>query len=88
MKVTVLLGSILMIALAGCGGMHPAIDLGVTDQTAMIQQQVDQGGTVTFPAGTYVFSKTIVPRKSNTIIQGIGQRRSSFSSQLCRWSIA
>jgi hypothetical protein len=39
---------------------------------ADIQKAVDAGGIVKIPAGVYVFSQTIVVRKSNTIIQGAG----------------
>lgn len=46
--------------------------VGNADRTAEIQAAVDRGGIVTFPAGTYVFTRTIVPHKSNTVIQGVG----------------
>jgi hypothetical protein len=39
-----------------------------------IQRAVDAGGTVGFPAGTYLLTRTIVVRKSNTILQGAGPR--------------
>jgi len=42
------------------------------DSTADVQSAVDAGGSVTFPAGTYRLTQTIVIRKSNTIIQGVG----------------
>jgi len=40
---------------------------------ADIQRAVDAGGTVRFPAGTYLLTQTIVVHKSNTIIQGAGR---------------
>ena len=49
---------------AGCGAG--------SDSTADIQAKVDAGGTITFPPGTYLLTRTIVVRKSNTIIQGTG----------------
>jgi len=52
--------------LAGCGD---SMDL---SNTAEIQEKIDQGGVVTFAPGTYVLTKTIVVRKSNTTIQGAG----------------
>jgi hypothetical protein len=53
------------LLLMGCGaGFH--------DDTADVQRAVDAGGSVTFPAGTYILKQTIIVRKSNTIIQGIG----------------
>ncbi len=38
-----------------------------------IQRAVDAGGTVRFPAGTYLLTRTIVVRKSHTVIQGAGR---------------
>lgn len=55
---------LLLLLLAGCGAEQPE----VTD----VQAAVDAGGTVRFAAGTYTFSKTIVVRKSGTIIEGAG----------------
>ena len=37
-----------------------------------VQKAVDAGGTVKFPAGTYILTDTVVVRKSNTIIEGEG----------------
>jgi len=64
----------LLPTLVGCGAVPKATQnsLANVDRTAEIQEAVDQGGTVTFPAGTYFFTRTIVPRKSNTVIQGVG----------------
>jgi len=42
------------------------------DDTAAVQMAVDRGGIVKFPSGTYMLSKTVVIRNSNTIIQGSG----------------
>ncbi len=42
------------------------------DSTADVQSAVDAGGYVTFPAGIYLLTKTIVVSKNNTIIQGVG----------------
>jgi Right handed beta helix region len=57
---------LVLLLFLNCGspGSHP-ID---------IQKAVDAGGTVKFPAGTYVLNDTIVVRKSNTIIEGEGDR--------------
>ncbi len=55
----------LLLLLSGCGQPVP-------HTTSEIQAAVDHGGTVIFPPGTYDFTKTIVVRKSNTIIQGSG----------------
>jgi Pectate lyase superfamily protein len=44
------------------------------DDTTAVQMAVDRGGVVNFPSGTYLLSKTIVVRKSNTTIQGTGPR--------------
>src|SRR5580700_443789 len=40
---------------------------------ADIQRAVDAGGTVRFPAGTYLLTQTIVVHKSHTIIHGAGR---------------
>jgi hypothetical protein len=58
---------VVLLLLAGCGGDG-------TDQATAIDVQaaVDAGGTVRFAAGTYTFSKTIVVRKSGTVIEGAG----------------
>src|SRR5438034_1330211 len=42
------------------------------DSTVDVQSAVDAGGYVTFPAGIYSLTKTIVVSKSNTVIQGVG----------------
>jgi hypothetical protein len=59
------LASILLalLFLSACGGPGGVID---------VQAAVDRGGTVRFPAGTYVLTQTVVVRHSNTIIQGAG----------------
>jgi hypothetical protein len=59
------LASILLalLFLSACGGPAGVID---------VQAAVDRGGTVRFPAGTYVLTQTVVVRQSNTIIQGAG----------------
>ncbi len=41
-------------------------------KTVDVQKAVDAGGTVTFPAGTYLLTQTVLVRKSNTVIQGVG----------------
>src|SRR5437867_7759551 len=53
------------LLLTGCGAAFH-------DNTADVQKAVDAGGSVTFPAGIYILKQTIVIRKSNTIIQGVG----------------
>jgi hypothetical protein len=63
--------------LSACGGgaVTPAPAQGMasgSDDTAAVQAAVDAGGVVTFPAGQYLLTKTIVVRKSNTVIQGVG----------------
>jgi Right handed beta helix region len=55
----------LSLTLAGCTES-------VIDNTEMVQHAVSVGGTVTFPAGTYVITKTITVNKSHTIIAGDG----------------
>jgi len=52
------------LVFAGCGAG--------SDSTADIQAKVDAGGTITFPPGTYLLTRTIVVGKSNTVIQGAG----------------
>lgn len=54
-----------VLLLSGCG-------TSVLQTTSEIQQAVDAGGTIVFPAGTYELTQTIVFRKSNTVIQGAG----------------
>jgi hypothetical protein len=54
-----------VVSLAGCASA-------LRDDTIDVQKAVDAGGTVTFPAGTYVFTQTVVVNKSNTVIQGVG----------------
>jgi len=44
------------------------------DDTAAVQSAVDKGGTVTFAPRTYYLSKTIIVRRSNTVIRGSGPR--------------
>jgi hypothetical protein len=56
---------ILVLPLAGCASV-------VRDDTMAVQKAVDAAGTVTFPAGTYLLTRTIVVRNSNTVIQGTG----------------
>jgi len=48
----------------GCaGGRAPITD---------VQKAVDAGGTVIFPAGTYILTQTVVVKNSGTIVQGVG----------------
>ena len=42
------------------------------DDTARVQAAVDQGGTVTFAAGTFHLTRTITITKSGTVIAGAG----------------
>jgi hypothetical protein len=59
--------------LAGCGGASvPLVQTATGDDTDTVQAAVDRGGVVNFEARTYHLSKTIVVRKSNTIIRGAG----------------
>jgi len=53
------------LLLTGCGPLFH-------DNTRDVQNAVDAGGYVSFPAGIYILKQTIVVRKSNTIIQGVG----------------
>jgi hypothetical protein len=50
----------------GCASARP--------QTVDVQKMVDAGGTVIIPEGTYELARTIVVRKSNTIIKGAGPK--------------
>ena len=52
------------LAECGCAGARAP----VTD----VQKAVDAGGTIIFPAGTYILTQTVVVRNSDTIIQGVG----------------
>ena len=63
--------------LSACGGgsVTPTPAQGMAsggDDTAAVQAAVDAGGVVTFPAGQYLLTKTVVVSKSNTVIQGVG----------------
>jgi hypothetical protein len=63
--------------LSACGGgsVTPPPAQGMasgSDDTAAVQAAVDAGGVVTFPAGQYLLTKTVVVSKSNTVIQGVG----------------
>jgi hypothetical protein len=63
MKGVIALLSAICLAQGGCAGLPSTMD---------IQQAVDQGGVVTFPAGNYTIRQTIVIRHSKTVIQGAG----------------
>ncbi len=54
------------ISWLGCASVRP--------QAVDVQKMVDAGGTVIIPEGTYELARTIVVRKSNTIIKGAGPK--------------
>jgi hypothetical protein len=53
-----------LLACGGGGGGH--------DDTELVQRAVDRGGVVKFAPRTYYLSRTIIIRRSNTVIQGAG----------------
>jgi hypothetical protein len=61
-----IVGYLALSFLCGCGSTAGVEGMNV-------QKAVDRGGTVNFPAGTYLLTQTIVIHKSNTIIRGAGR---------------
>ncbi|HEY2339801.1 MAG TPA: glycosyl hydrolase family 28-related protein, partial [Steroidobacteraceae bacterium] len=61
-----------VVACGGSGSAPTAKRPPVKDDTAAVQAAVDQGGVVSFSAGTYHLTRTITIRHSGTVIVGAG----------------
>ena len=61
-----------VVACGGSGSAPTAKAPAVKDDTAAVQAAVDRGGVVSFSAGTYHLTRTIIIRHSGTVIVGAG----------------